>query len=156
MLPWIGEERHDAPHPYVVSEWHTEWGFTLSPGRMVRTPRLKYTRYLEGAGEELYFIAERDGTVLGTDDAYLHAAPSDDEYFDAARRTSLLERVAEETGGRFYTPESVSTLPEDITISGAGVTLVEEHDLWDMPVIFLALLLLMGAEWGFRRVRGLV
>lgn len=101
-------------------------------------------------------VAERQGAVLGTDEAYLHAAPSDDEYFDAARRTPLLERIAEETGGRFYTPESVGTLPDDITISGAGVTLVEEHDLWDMPAIFLALLLLMGAEWGFRRVRGLV
>ena len=81
---------------------------------------------------------------------------SDDEYFDAARRTPLLERIADETGGRFYTPETVGTLPEDITISGAGVTLVEEHDLWDMPAIFLLLVLLMGAEWGFRRVRGLV
>jgi uncharacterized membrane protein len=101
-------------------------------------------------------VAEREGAVLGTDEAYLHAAPSDDEYFDAARRTPLLERIAEETGGRFYTPESVGDLPDDITISGAGVTLVEEHDLWDMPAIFLALLLLMGAEWGFRRVRGLV
>ena len=69
---------------------------------------------------------------------------------------SLLQRVADETGGRFYTPENVATLPEDISISGAGVTLTEEHDLWDMPVIFLMMLLLMGAEWGFRRIRGLV
>jgi uncharacterized membrane protein len=105
---------------------------------------------------EIELVAERNGAVLGTDEAYLHAAPSDDEYFDAARRTSLLERIADETGGRFYTPETVGTLPEDITISGAGVTLVEEHDLWDMPVIFLLMLLLMASEWGFRRVRGLV
>jgi uncharacterized membrane protein len=105
---------------------------------------------------EIELIAEREGAELGTDRAYLHAAPSDDEYFDAARHTSLLQRVAEETDGQFYTPETVGTLPEDITISGAGVTLIEEHDLWDMPVIFLLLLLLMGAEWGFRRVRGLV
>jgi len=105
---------------------------------------------------EIELIAEREGAELGTDRAYLHAAPSDDEYFDAARHTSLLQRVAEETNGQFYTPETVGTLPEDITISGAGVTLIEEHDLWDMPAIFLILLLLMGAEWGFRRVRGLV
>ena len=42
------------------------------------------------------------------------------------------------------------------TISGAGVTLVEELDLWDMPAIFLLMLVLMAAEWGYRRVRGLV
>lgn len=105
---------------------------------------------------EIELVAHRDEVPLGSAHTYLHAARSDDEYFDAARRTSLLRRVADETGGRFYTPQTVSTLPEDITISGAGVTLVEEHDLWDMPAFFLLALLLMGAEWGFRRVRGLV
>ena len=58
LLPWLEGTRSDSPHPYVASEWHTEWGFTISPGRMVRTPRYKYVRYLEGADhglcEELY------------------------------------------------------------------------------------------------------
>jgi choline-sulfatase len=58
LLPWLGDEREGSPHPCVVSEWHTEWGFTISPGRMVRTPRFKYVRYLEGEeqgrSEELY------------------------------------------------------------------------------------------------------
>lgn len=39
---------------YVTSEWFTEWGYTISPGRMIRTRDLKYIRYLEGNGEELY------------------------------------------------------------------------------------------------------
>ncbi len=105
---------------------------------------------------EIELEAARNGTPLGSDVVWLHAAPSDEEYFEAGRHTSLLRRIATDTGGRFYTPETVGTLPEDITISGGGVTLVEEHDLWDMPLLFLAMLLLMGAEWGFRRVRGLV
>ena len=105
---------------------------------------------------EIELVAEREGAELGTDRTYVHAAPSDEEYFGSGRRTALLRRIADETGGQFYTPETVNTLPEDITITGAGVTLVEEHDLWDMPIIFLLMLAAMGAEWGFRRVRGLV
>ena len=105
---------------------------------------------------EITLEASRDGSELGLDASVLHVARSDDEYFASARRTSLLERVADETGGRFYTADDVTTLPEDISISGAGVTLTAEHDLWDMPVIFLVMMLLMGGEWGFRRVRGLV
>jgi len=101
-------------------------------------------------------LAERQGVGLGSDHAVLHAAPSDDEYFGAGRRTDLLRRIADETGGQFYTPDDVSTLPEDITVTGAGVTLVEENDLWDMPALFLLMLLLMGAEWGYRRIRGLI
>ncbi|MEM7416960.1 MAG: hypothetical protein AAF389_15740 [Gemmatimonadota bacterium] len=105
---------------------------------------------------QIELSAEREGTSMGSDVAYLHTAESDAEFYDSGRRTSVLRRIADETGGQFYTPEDVATLPEDITISGSGVTLSEEHDLWDMPALFITLLLLMGAEWGYRRIRGLV
>ena len=39
---------------YIASEWYTEWGYTISPGRMIRSGSIKYMRYLEGNGEELY------------------------------------------------------------------------------------------------------
>jgi uncharacterized membrane protein len=87
--------------------------------------------------------------------AFVRAAPDDREYFDAAMRRSFLTRVAEDTGGRFYTPATVSTLPEDITYLGRGVTVVREEDLWDMPVVLLLLVGLVGGEWAFRRRWGL-
>ncbi len=105
---------------------------------------------------EIQVEAQRQGALLGSDVTYVHAAPSDREFFGAARRTQLLQRISDDTGGRFYTRQNVSTLPDDITITGAGVTLAEEHDLWDMPILFILMLLLMGAEWGYRRIRGLV
>jgi uncharacterized membrane protein len=110
----------------------------------------------EGDYEVEITATSRDGQVLGSDITHLHTAPSDDEFFGAGLRTQLLERIAEETGGQYYTPETVSSLPDDIAVTGAGVTLVEERDLWDMPVLFILMLCLMGAEWGYRRVRGLV
>ncbi|MEG2086880.1 MAG: sulfatase-like hydrolase/transferase [Angelakisella sp.] len=42
---------------YVVSQWHTEWGFTVSPGRMLCSGQYKYMRYLEGDSRELYDLA---------------------------------------------------------------------------------------------------
>ena len=105
---------------------------------------------------EIQVSAERGGEVLGSDVTYINAEPSDAEYFGAGRRTQLLERIAEETGGQYYTPETVSSLPDDITVTGAGVTLIEERDLWDMPFLFLLMLTFMGLEWGFRRLRGLI
>ena len=105
---------------------------------------------------EVEITASRDGEVLGTDQTYLYTAPSDDEYFGAGRRTQTLRRISEETGGQFYEPDEVDQLPDDITVTGAGVTLVEDLDLWDMPILFLILLGLMGAEWALRRRRGLV
>ena len=40
-------------------------------------------------------------------------------------------------------------LPEAISYSGRGVTVVEERDLWDMPIILMLLLGLIAAEWGY-------
>ena len=70
-------------------------------------------------------------------------------------RAPLLKRIAEETGGRFFTPADAASLPEAISYSGRGVTVVEERDLWDMPAILLLLIALIGGEWGYRRARGL-
>ncbi|HKO16377.1 MAG TPA: hypothetical protein VJU87_09060, partial [Gemmatimonadaceae bacterium] len=62
---------------------------------------------------------------------------------------------ASETGGRFYTPATARSLPDDIALSKRGVTVVNQMDLWDMPVIFLLLVGLVSAEWAYRKRRGL-
>ena len=105
---------------------------------------------------EVSIQASRGADTLGTAVMFVNATPSTAEYFDASMRGTTLRRVAEETGGRFYTPETISDLPEDISLTGAGVTLTEERDLWDMPILLVLLLGLMGAEWGYRRTRGLI
>ena len=105
---------------------------------------------------EVVIEARRGDVSLGTHVLHLDVGPFDGEYFDAGLRRPLLERLAEETGGRFYTPETIESLPEDLQFTGAGVTLVEQRDLWDMPVFFLLLIGLVGGEWVFRKRRGLV
>jgi hypothetical protein len=77
------------------------------------------------------------------------------EFFGAEMRPAVLRQVAEETGGKFYRPSEASRLAEDIVYTTSGSTEVQQLDLWDMPVIFLLLLGLLGAEWLYRRRRGL-
>ena len=105
---------------------------------------------------EVFVRAMRGADTVGTAGTYVDVAPSADEYFDASMRGTTLRRIADQTGGLFYTPESVANLPEDIGLTGAGVTLTEERDLWDMPILLLLVLGLMGGEWGYRRKRGLI
>jgi len=93
--------------------------------------------------------------TLGSNEVHVRVSAGDAEYFDAAMRGSLLRRIADDTGGRFFTAANVASLPEAVTYTGRGVTVVEERDLWDMPIVLLVLLGLLGAEWGVRRVRGL-
>ncbi len=99
--------------------------------------------------------ASRDGKTIGRGEAHMRAAPGDAEYFDATMHATRLQRIAEETGGRFYTTETLQTMPEDLKYTGRGVTTVEERDLWHMPVILALLLGLTCVEWGYRRAVGL-
>ena len=116
--------------------------------------RTSFTPTTEGF-YEVHVEAMSGDEVIGEDTAYVQVSPSDTEFYDSTMRTPLLERVAEETGGRFYTPETVASLPEDIQYVGGGVTVVEEHDLWDMPALLFLLGTLVLGEWGYRRLRGL-
>jgi uncharacterized membrane protein len=99
--------------------------------------------------------ATRGGKSLGTGTTQVRATPSDAEYFDATMHAQRLQRIAEETGGRFYTPETIAGLPEDLRYTGRGVTTVEERELWHMPIVLFLLLGLMSAEWAYRRAVGL-
>jgi hypothetical protein len=118
----------------------------------------EYHGSVPASGPGLHVIhveAERDGRTLTANPVFAYADQRRDEYFGSQMRASLLRRIADETGGRFYTASNADALAEDITYAGRGATVREERDLWDMPVLFLALVGLLGAEWVYRRVRGL-
>lgn len=89
------------------------------------------------------------------DSARVAVADLGAEFFGAEMRRPLLQRIADETGGRFYTPETMRTLPDDIAMTKRGVIVMQQMDLWDMPVVLLLLVVLLSAEWAYRRRRGL-
>ena len=99
--------------------------------------------------------AGRAQKALGAGTMPVRVSAGDAEYFDASMRAPLLRRIADETGGHFFTTADAQNLPEAISYSGRGVTVVEERELWDMPALFLLLVGLVAAEWGYRRVMGL-
>jgi uncharacterized membrane protein len=109
----------------------------------------------EPGSYEVAVEAARAGTALGAGVVHVRAAPGDAEYFDAAMHAARLRRIAGDTGGRFYTTSEAAGLAEDIQYTGRGVTTVEERELWHMPILLLALLAVVCAEWGYRRAVGL-
>lgn len=98
--------------------------------------------------------ATRGGKVVGSAVTHFRAAPGDAEYFDATMHAGTLRRIADETGGRFYEAGDTGSLAEDLRYTGRGVTTVEEHDLWHMPIVLMLLVGLLCAEWGYRRAVG--
>lgn len=99
--------------------------------------------------------ASLPGVGIAEDTSYVRVADLNTEYFDAEMRPALLRRMANETGGRFYTPATAGTLADDVALSKHGVTVVNQLDLWDMPVVLVLLMSLVTAEWSYRKLRGL-
>jgi len=92
LVPWLRRPTDGDPHEAVVAEWHTEWGVTVEPGRMLRTQRFKYTCYREEQGEELYDLREDPGETRN-----LVAEPSARETLERHRRLlrDHLDRTAD-------------------------------------------------------------
>jgi uncharacterized membrane protein len=95
------------------------------------------------------------GQTVGSGSGFVRVGPGEAEFFDPTMHGAPLRRIAEETGGRFYTPDTAKGLAEDIRYAGRGVTSVEERELWNMPIILISLMGLVCAEWGYRRLVGL-
>jgi choline-sulfatase len=81
---------------YAVSAWHTEWGFTVSPCRMVRTKEAKYIVYREDGVEEYYDLVH---------DPYEKRNVASSHPNEVMEMRKLLDAYCKETGDPFFSLE---------------------------------------------------
>lgn len=104
----------------------------------------------------LEVTATRGSEAVGRDVLTFRRENGVAEDFHAEQNRALLEKLSEETGGRYFSPDKLDKLSEEVSYSEAGITTREIRDLWDMPFVFLLLLCLRAAEWLLRRKWGAV
>jgi hypothetical protein len=63
----------------------------------------------------------------------------------------LLAELASETGGAFYHEEDLHKLPDNIVAAPRIERSTRPIDLWDKPLFFLLLLLVVTVEWVVRK-----
>lgn len=126
------------PEPLAQGVYSAEWNAT-------------------GAGSYVAEItADRAGRELGRDVVTFRREDGVAENFHQEQNRELLEKLAAETGGRYYKAANARQLAQEISYSGAGITAREMKDLWNMPAVFLAVIALRSAEWLLRRKWGAV
>jgi uncharacterized membrane protein len=101
-------------------------------------------------------IAQKGEDEIGRDVVSFQRVDGAAENFHTEQNRDLLERLSSQTGGRYWTPAEMSKLAEQIPYSEAGITVRETKDLWDLPIVFLVLILLRSADWLLRRRWGIV
>lgn len=77
------------------------------------------------------------------------------EFFNADQNTELLKRIADETGGKYYTIDEAHNLIDDLTYRDSDNSEQVKKELWDMPINFLLLIALISGEWFLRKREGL-
>jgi len=100
--------------------------------------------------------ARRGEQILGQDQVPFLRQDGVAESFHIEQNRELLERLAQETGGRYYEPGEANELLKEIAFSEAGFSVREVRELWNLPAVFFCLLLVKSAEWYLRRRWGCV
>jgi len=138
-----------APAADNPGEFHTAWT-AEKPGSYLA--EVTAQRGAARGGEK-----SRGGSEdLGTDVLPFERIDGVAENFHTVQNRDLLEKLASETGGRYWKPEDLTRLPNEISYSDAGISVRDIKELWNTPAVFLLLLLLMAAEWLLRRKWGVV
>ena len=127
-----------SPDPNTPGVFHADWTAD-KPGSYLAEVTANHAA--DPVGRDVLTFARMDGVA---------------ENFHTEQNRELLEKLSAETGGRYWTPQELSKLPSEITYSEAGITIRQTKDLWNMPAVFLLLLLLPAAEWLLRRRWGVV
>ncbi|MGH9832032.1 MAG: glutamine amidotransferase [Blastocatellia bacterium] len=136
----------------------TEIPLKINFGEQQNGPVTDYRNEFTADENGLYKIemtARRGGTTLGTAQSSFLITERTREFHDAAQNVELLKRVAAETGGKYFPFNLANDLLDEITLLEGKNSERVSKDLWDMPINFLLLIGLAGAEWFLRKRKGL-
>jgi hypothetical protein len=134
-----------TPEPNNPGVFHGEWN-AEKPGSYITEVTAMRANAKDAAGpqeigRDVLTFARMDGVA---------------ENFHTEQNRELLQQLAAQTGGRYWQPKDLPGLANEIPYSEAGITIREAKNLWNMPIVFLLLLLLRSSEWLLRRKWGIV
>ncbi|MDH3760805.1 MAG: hypothetical protein OEU50_07450 [Gammaproteobacteria bacterium] len=99
-------------------------------------------------------LDEKGGLTRGGETRLL-VTPAGEEYFHSEMNEKLLRRIADESNGNFFSARQADKLVDALDDNKRGSQTLLRLELWDMPLLFLLLVALLCAEWGYRRWRSL-
>jgi hypothetical protein len=100
--------------------------------------------------------AELPDRVIQSKPLELHVSETSVEFRNTTQDRNALERIARRTGGAYLTPAGVDSLANAMDLSPRRVPVVSESVLRASAPWFIAVLLLLSAEWLLRKRVGMI
>jgi hypothetical protein len=111
---------------------------------------------LQGGDYEFTGAAHLQGRVLGRDEGKFSVEEFNLEFQDTRMNEELLRRIAEESGGAYFTPNDFSGLTERLKFTEKYVVIKNEWEIWNKTPLLIACVVLLSAEWWIRKRKGML
>lgn len=108
-------------------------------------------RPLEKGIHRVQATAMRHGKEVGRSERFFTATESNVEFFAAGQNREILQRIASETGGRYYTLDNATQLPQEMSYVERPNSVPQILPLWDMPILLIVVCSLLICEWAWRK-----
>ncbi len=126
-----------APHPVAAAVYTAELAVDETGDYLVRAE------------------IESEAAFVDSREARFHVSRAGNEFHRAEMNPALLGRIATASGGEFHRAADAARAVAALGASERGSRALIRLELWDMPILFVLLIALLGAEWVYRRLRGL-
>lgn len=113
----------------------------------------RYVASVDAPSTGLYRIdmtAHSPGGEVDSASTYVRRHEGVLEHYGMRQNRAVLERIAAMTGGRYWKLTELDQLAAAIPYSKAGIVERQTLDLWNLPIVFLALAALKLGEWLLR------
>ncbi|MFC1563396.1 hypothetical protein ACFL6G_00605 [candidate division KSB1 bacterium] len=98
------------------------------------------------------FYEERS---LGKKDQKFLIRPSKKEYNDATLKKVLLQNIAEISSGEYYEQDNTQNILTNLRTRKTSTSIFRTEFIWDLPLIYVIILILLSTEWIYRRRKGM-
>jgi len=122
------------------------------------SPGMFSGRFDAGAAGNWYVeaIARSDDTTAAVLRTGIYVEPESREHFNLRSNPAFLRRLADATGGQFFSSATLAGLPDVLRYASAGISETVDRPIWDAPAWFLLLLAIKAGEWLLRRRWGTI
>lgn len=154
---WVRDEtfepaRNVSASAVITHADRSQTRLNLAPGGVPGVLAARYIVSTPGVYRVDVELTDVSGTQTIT--RFVRSGVENREYFRPVQNESLLRRLADATGGRYWAADDVTELATALTFAGTGIRAVELLPLWQAPIFFMLLVLMKLAEWGLRRYWG--
>lgn len=100
-------------------------------------------------------VTAADGSSVGSAEGGWAADPAASEFHQLTLNRSLLETIAEQSGGEVIRDDELEEFAEDLPNRKVPVTETWVYPIWHRPWVLLLGIVCLCGEWGLRRWKGL-